>query len=175
MRLAACTPPRPEAVKLLTVFHSDVDGAIMSHQLFCQARDERDPRQNAATMYHASCFVCAVRRVGRILEAMVANRHVFPEPVGDAVQLEWRKKRAFFGSFVDSRNAVEHIDSEVTDETTWLFFHLHNDEFTVANGRTVAIGAESLAKVVAARDAIDQVINESISDPMLDMLKHLES
>ena len=165
-----------DALKLFVLFNADVDGAAISHRLYSSHwRRRQMPLQNTEMMHHASCFVCAVRRAGRLLEAMVSRRASFPAPVAEVIQLEWNKKRTFFEGFHEPRNAIEHIDSAAKEECAWLFFHLHNHSFTVTGGTTIDIGQPTLDKVLAVQDAIVSAINTAIPDPMLDAIGHLES
>jgi hypothetical protein len=91
------------------------------------------------------------------------------------VRLEWRKKRAFFQSFVEPRNAIEHIDGEASDDTKWAFFNIHNEEFHVVNGVTVHVNEESRDKCASSRDVIADAIIQEYPDPKLDFLDSVRS
>lgn len=159
-----------EGLKRFDLFNQDVEGAALSFGLFQQLRRTSDPRSNGAMMYHASCFVCAARRVGRLLESMACNRTCFRPPVADFIRDEWRKKRAFYQTFVEPRNAIEHIDAEAGDNTRWAFFNLWNDRFAVTDGAAIVIDENALNKIRCARDAIADAIIREYPDPGLDFL-----
>jgi hypothetical protein len=164
-----------EALKRFTLFNGDVEGTCLAFRAFDNLKATRMPTNNIALMYHASCFVCAVRRAGRLLKALSANPPCFRKPVAEVVRLQWRMKRAFFQSFVDARNAIEHIDGEARDVTKWAFFNLKDDEFHVVNGVFVYINDESREKCVSSRDAIAEAIIHEYNDPMFDFLDSVTS
>ena len=160
-----------DALKRFVLLNGDVEGATLSFRLFEDLRQLRDPAHNTAIMYHASCFICAVRRVGRLLKSLSDNRTCFRDPVAEVVRLEWRKKRAFFESFVDPRNAIEHIDNEASDNTRWSFFNLHEERLCVVDGVSVEINQRSLDTIVSARNVVAESITKEYHDAMFDFLE----
>ena len=152
------------------LFNRDVEGASLSFHLVDELRAVPNPANNTATMYHASCFVCAVHRARRLLESLSANRACFRDAVAEVIQLEWRKKHTFLESFRDPRDAIEHVDGEASDNTKWSFFNLHNDRFCVADGISVEINRASLDRLCSARDGIAEAIIKEYRDSALDFL-----
>src|SRR4051794_15140372 len=96
---------------LFSLLNYDVESAAMSFQLFDeQLKLKFELRSGMFSLTcHAGNFVCAVRRVGRLLDRLAASGDL-RRPVLDAIRLERKKKRAFFESFLEPRNAIEHID-----------------------------------------------------------------
>ena len=183
MRLAARGDEHREAVKRFVLYNNDVEGCLISYQIsqgltaalfqMIPSSDcvpERVARCNAASLYHATCFVCAARRVGRLLESLASHRSCFADEVSQAIRLEWRKKRSFFESLIEPRNAIEHIDSEANDETKWSFFNMDADTLFVTPEASVAINDDAVAKIISSRDAIVAAIIQAHPDPVLDML-----
>lgn len=126
----------------------DVENAAIAFRLFetSKAVPWSHGASNREIMHHAACFVCAVRRVGRLLETINRNRSCLMPTVAEVVKLEWRKKKSFFDSFIQPRNAIEHIDREAGKRTTPRMFALMNDRFEVASGKSVTINREALTK-----------------------------
>ena len=132
--------------------------------------------RNAELMFHASCLVCAVRRAGRLLEALSRQRSLFKQPVADLINLEWRKKRAFFDRFVAPRDAIEHIDGEVRRDTRLSLFNLWGNKFHVTDDISVELTDDVLTTVQSVRDTIAAAIVEHYPHPTIDMLlKHYPS
>ena len=159
-----------DALKRFVLFNGDVEGAILSFRLFDELKVLLNPTKNVAMMYHASCFICAVRRASRLLESLSNNGTCFRDPVAKVVRLEWRKKRAFFEKFRKPRDAIEHIDEKVKDKTNWSFFNLDDDHFYVVDRVSVEINHKSLDTLCSARDVIAVAIIQEYRDPTLDFL-----
>jgi hypothetical protein len=118
-------------------------------------------------MYHASCFVCAARRVGRILKRLASSRDFFSPPIRDVIKLEWKKKRAFFESLVIPRNVIEHIDEEAAGPTGYTLFFFDKASIPVSHGKTADVSTAALAKVVSSLDVIlDAIIKEAPAERM---------
>lgn len=164
-----------EALKRFALLNGDVEGACLSFHAFEELKATRMPVNSAALMYHASCFICAVRRAGRLLESLSAHHTCFRHPVAEVVRLEWKKKRSFFQSFVNPRNAIEHIDTEASGDTKWSFFNLHDDEFHVVDGVSVCVNEESRDKTASSRNVIAEAIIRDYHDPALGFLDSLGS
>jgi len=159
-----------DEVKWFTLFHRDVEGAEASFELFERLRLPPNPANNGMMMYHASCFVCAVRRAGRLLKLPSERRTRFCEPVARAVKLEWKKRHAYFESFKRPRDAIEHIDEKARDHSKWAFFNFHGDRFDVDGVASVTINQGSLETLRSCRDSIARDIVQAYSDPILDLL-----
>ena len=150
-----------KATVAFSLLNHDINGAVISYGLFEQLKLSGGPADIAAMMYHGSCFVCCVRRVGRLLEAFSENEIGFPQHVLVAIKLEQKKKRAFFKSFIDPRNAIEHIDGEVKSMTRFEAFNLFNDRFQITNGTEVSIDKQAVVKLLSVRDVIAEAILDS--------------
>lgn len=160
-----------EISTMLMLLDCDVNSAELSYRLYREAADEINARFAAmasgvsenfdkrpgsrAVFIHACNFVCAVRRAARLLESIVSERHQLPTRLADAIRIEWRKKRSFFDTFVDPRNAIEHIDGE---RTSHRFYQLLNDRLTVTDGNSVTIDDHALGQVLSVREAIADAV-----------------
>lgn len=164
MRLYRVEPKLSILVKLLEM---DIYNASISLRLFEAERSKPffETPTTREIMFHASCFVCTVRRVGRLLENLVSQLSCLDPAVAKAVKLEWRKKKSFFDSFIEPRNAIEHIDNEVRGKTAVRLFSLTNDRFEVTNGNIVTINREALAKITESLDRIVDAIQTVYPDP----------
>ncbi len=157
----------PEASTLLILLSMDVDNASIALRLFetFKAAAHTDTAAIREMMCHASCFVCAARRVGRLVETISRTRSCLMPKVADVVKQEWSKKKAFFEEFIEPRNAIEHIDGEAKNRTSPRTFSLMNDRFEVANGKSVTINREALTKITEPLDRIVEAILRDYHDP----------
>lgn len=105
-------------------------------------------------LHHASNFVCAMRRAGRGLESLSKNRTSFTGPVAKKISLAWRKKKAMFDSYINPRNAIEHIDNELSGVTKWEMFNLRGDKLFVTENKAAEISERNLDAVLDARNEI---------------------
>jgi hypothetical protein len=157
-----------DALKWFDLFNWDVEGATLSFRLYDELKSVIDPANNRAIMYHASCFVCAVRRAGSLLESLQKYKDCFRDPVAAVIKIEWNKKNTFFESFRIPRNAIEHTDK--IGRGKWSLFNLHYDLFCVVDGVSVKINRTSLNKLCSARDAIAEAIIKEYRHPSLEFL-----
>ena len=111
-------------------------------------------RATTVSLHHAKVFVCAMRRAARVLESLAATKAELPQPIADVVSLVWRKKKAMLGSYCGPRNAVEHIDGEITGKTNWTLVNLVNDALVVTPGVEAAISSSCLNSLIAGRNEI---------------------
>ena len=173
-------PKYREASRRFGLFNNDVEGAAISFGLFehvillqmatiqgiSASRSipaEMPARLNATITYHASCFVVAVRRAGRLLEALPS---AFPPPLREQIKGEWQRNEAFFRNFIEPRNAIEHIDNEMRELTQWESYSLTNDEFTVSTGTKVKVDREALINLLEVRDSVAKVIAGAVLEPV---------
>lgn len=105
-------------------------------------------------IHYAKVFVCAMRRVARVLEAICANRSVFPESVGDDIRTAWRKRRKMLERYRGARDAIEHIDSEVSGRDAWQILNLEGDTLRVTEGVGAEISKKNVSSVVGAWNEI---------------------
>jgi hypothetical protein len=116
----------------------------------------------AELFHHAKTYVCAMRRVARMLEAMYSTRAKMPESLAQAVKLAWRKHKAKLDQFTDPRNAIEHIDSECADSTTYNMINLENNTLLVTDhpDKSIEIEGADLRRVLKVRQEIIASLNE---------------
>ena len=175
LALTRLEEPSGEARKLLFLLARDARGAAISYELFATAarRLRSVARAKAPTsetlgshlmdaaIYHASCFVCAVRRFARVLEAMAASR-AFNQAAAEAIRLVWRSRRAFFADYVTAHKAIEHSDEAAKDLSTLDLYSLMGSELLVSTGQRARVDDKSLAKVIQSLDSVvDAIISHS--------------
>ena len=160
-----------KAFQLYTLFNNDVNGARISFSHFLRANADLDPMMNQEVIYHASCFVCAGRRVSRLLEAMSKHSACFDDQVAECIRLEWRKKRTFFKSFEPARNAIEHIDGEVNSKFNFSAYNLLGNEFVVVGDKKIRIDENAIKKIINVRNIITNKIIECYESPEIQLLK----
>lgn len=112
----------------------------------------------ARRIHHAKSFVCAMRRAGRMFEALSAHRSSLPGMVADAIQVEWRKKKTMFDSYVEPRNAIEHIDGEISGRSIWILVNLNNDRLEVAADKSAEVSKPNLEAAIDGRNQIVQAL-----------------
>jgi hypothetical protein len=150
-----------EALALFLQFNNDVIGAEVAHQNLREAQQQARWTGNEVMMFHASTVVCTIRRVGRMLEHMVAKGSLFKPDTANEIKLEWRKKKSFFENFIEPRNAIEHINEEISNATVLRFINLIGDNFEVTDGKAIDIGDAAITTTLQSRDRIvDSVIEE---------------
>lgn len=110
--------------------------------------------------HHAKVFVVAMRRFARLLDAANANKHEYPEAVAIQIGLSWRATKFFLESYVEPRNAIEHIDGELTG-SNHHFLNLHGDSLEVVTGKRAMVDHTALEDVEKAWTRISL----SVPDP----------
>lgn len=175
-----------EAVRLFQTFCRDIDGTIISFQLFNQLYKDllnqpepdnieellKQPIRATEITYHASSFVCAVRRVERLLTLLHKRRQCFRESVREAITSERKKKRLFFEAFTKPRDAIEHIDGEINNDLNWAF-RLEGDRFWIVDGIGADISKEALNKVCSVRDVIAEAIVKEYEIPGIVLMNEI--
>ncbi len=120
-------------------------------------------------LHYAKSFICAMRRIGRVLESLSEKRAIFPPPVAQIIRLTWRKKRTMFENYREPRDAIEHIALEevkaVSDEalgetgTTFLLYVLgNNDTLFVTRDKSAEVSEKNLQSALDARNEIEESI-----------------
>jgi hypothetical protein len=130
---------------------------------------------NARLVHHAKSFVCAMRRISRVLQE--ANLSTFPKGVSSVIKYQRKLKKAFLEQYVGPRNAIEHMADEVRDQATdedVRGFYLNEDRKTfhpvfqdigiekgrlMAGGHYADVGQNALKKVLEVRDEIVSAAN----------------
>lgn len=142
-----------------------------------RARFSPWPYQAGARMFHhAKVFVVCMRRFARLLESAKSKRHEYPREVGDAIDLTWRKSKAFFEKYREARDAIEHIDGEVNGHN-WRFLNLWGNQLEVVDGRRADISQAALnavekvwADIVAA---IMRPVEARVRSALIRILLHM--
>ena len=114
-------------------------------------------------IHHAKGFVCAMRRIARVLEFMSSTRGVFPEPVATVVKSVWRKKKTMFESYITARDAIEHIDGETSPRPIWFVLTLVNDRLVVNKGKEAEVSDVNLRSALEARNEIVAALVREVS------------
>jgi hypothetical protein len=137
----------------LFLLQADLNGLRLALEDFESARAAlatpnalpRDLRRRAMDrlFYSAKNFVTGLRRFARLLEATVAHKHEYPKNVSETIAICWRKRHDQFYRYKDPRDAVEHIDGEVTGQNH-RFINVWGDELEVVDGQKVPINAAAL-------------------------------
>lgn len=109
-----------------------------------------------ARMFHnAKVFVVCMRRFARILEAAKSRKHEYPKDIAQALDLVWKKNKAFFDDYRETRNAIEHIDGEVNGYNR-KFLNLWGDYFEVVDGKRALITHKALKTV---EEVWEEIVN----------------
>jgi len=108
------------------------------------------PQDAQSRMFHnAKVFVVCMRRFARILEDTKSRKHEYPKDTAQAIDLTWKKNKAFFDDYREARNAIEHINGEVNGYNR-KFHNLWGDSFEVVDGKRALITHNALKKVEKA-------------------------
>lgn len=158
-----------EAHRRFALYCADVEGAIFAFKAYRKARSA--PAADLPQYrYHASCFVCAACRAGRLLKSMSKDRGDFEPSIANFIQLEWKKKQAFHHEVTLVRNEIEHIDGEACNQTRWRFYCFDNDTFMVTDQHKLVMNEEALWNVVSSCAVISDAIvlayaSEAVCEP----------
>lgn len=150
-----------QAQKMFILYCHDVEGTIIAYGLFEKSKSSKNTRDIPKIIYHASSFICAARRAGRLLEALSRTRSYFLPQVRETIKNEWKKNRAFFEDLRLVRNAIEHIDSQDYNKTKMSFFNLNGNNLQVTKDYKFTIDQSNLDKIVSSRNIITQAILDS--------------
>ena len=152
----------------LRLLEGDFDSARIAHEGYSRA-DEQMPSpfvaaqqpQRRHLFHHARAFVCAVRRIGRLLEAFAGlstGPGDLPASAVELVKSVWKKKKAFLDTYVEPRNVIEHVDGEMRGKpsATTLFVanNIAYDTYEAAPGKEADISGVALERVLTIRDEI---------------------
>ena len=161
-------PLPPEWSVRLCLLDNDVQSVQLSFIDFLASRVRTDLSpspgvdllSHAELFHHAKVFVCAVRRVARLAESLVAFRSTLPDTQADAIQLAWRKKAAFFAAYTDPRNAIEHIEEELAGRQRFVVMNLSEIGLHVTDdpSHTAPISEEVVKQSVALRNELVSAI-----------------
>jgi len=152
------------AAVILSLLQRDIENAEISFSLFHETltRGWSPNGKLAATVHlHAATFVCVVRRIARLLDALSGSKSVLNEKAARAIKAELKKSRAFFKAFTAPRNAIEHIDEEGRAATVFQFFNLDGDKLIVKQGVEVHVNETALRTILRTRTALLRIILEN--------------
>lgn len=124
--------------------------------------------------HYAKSFICAMRRIGRVLEYLSRDSRIFPKPVTETIKLTWKKKRSMFYGYKDPRDAIEHVVDEtvkaMSDKThdeiggIFLLYTMgNNDNFFVTNDKSSKISEKNLLSALEARNEIKESIINNLN------------
>lgn len=153
-------------VMCLLLMDGDLHNASLSLDAYKQARAALvtgDMKQIRNITSHAANFVVAIRRAGRMLQAMSANSADFLPTVAEAVKLEWKKKHSFYEPFRKCRDAIEHVDSEVRDATVNTFYCIVDDLPIVSGSVMELSNAASIPPHVDRAPITDAALSTALS------------
>jgi hypothetical protein len=112
---------------------------------------------NSRMFHNAKVFIVCMRRFARLLEAAKSRKHEYPQDVGEAIALTWKKTKSFFDDYRKARDAIEHIDGEVNGHNR-KFINLLGDSLEVVDGKRAYITPRALKTVERAWAGIVEVI-----------------
>ena len=98
-----------------------------------------------------------MRRFARLLESAKSRKCEYPQEVGDAIDLAWKKTRTFFDDYREARDAIEHIDGEINGHNR-KYANLWGDYLEVVDGKRVYITPAALKTVERAWAGIVEAI-----------------
>ena len=113
-----------------------------------------------ANVFHqAKIFVSSVRRVGRLAESMSANSNIFGD-ASSSIKTAWRKKKSRFDSYIEPRNAIEHIDGELSGKTNWRFMNISNNVLQITDDtkHNAEISEDIVNMVLSIRNEIVEAV-----------------
>ena len=108
-----------------------------------EGRRERHAELHRRMFHHARTFVVVMRRFSRLLEAATGRLREYPSEIGKAIKLSWRAAKPHLDTYRVARDAIEHIDGEITG-TNHRFMNLRNDRLEVVEGIEVPISQSAL-------------------------------
>lgn len=87
---------------------------------------------------------------------MSATRSLMPDLLAEAVRLVWHKHKAQLKKFTKPRNAIEHIDDDCSNSTTYNVMNLDNNTLLVTDepDKRIEIDVADLRRVLQARQEI---------------------
>ncbi len=145
-----------QAVGLL-LLDQEVQSLQLSYSAYKTTRARLESERPADVipelLHQAKVFVCAMRRFARLVETLAAGRSPFPGAQPE-IKLAWKKKLSFLNTYIDPRNAIEHIDGEVKPKSRWVLTNIENDQFKVTEGSGAEVSDRALATALDLRGEI---------------------
>lgn len=115
--LSLLAPTTPQ-LRFLSCLDGDVQSVQVAYETYQHDGSQLEKlrglalgEMNARVIHHAKTFVCAMRRVGRVLE--MADQKHFPREVAQVIKYQRKVTKAFFEQYVEPRNGIEHYAEEV--------------------------------------------------------------
>jgi hypothetical protein len=138
---------------------NEVNAAVASLTNDKEEMDNYPSRKVAMSrmFHHAKVFVVCMRRFARLLEAAKSRKHEYPLDVGEKIDLTWKQTKHFFDGYRVARDAIEHIDGEVSGNNR-RFINLWGNELEVVDGKRIQITTTALKTAESAWAGIVEVI-----------------
>jgi hypothetical protein len=114
---------------------------------------------------HAKNFVCAVRRVGRMVAKIASggDRGLFPNrETSRSLKAICRANREFFENYRIARDAIEHIDGQIGVSGNWGYLNLWHDSLEVVTGKAADVTESALQRTEQVCDQILGVVQAYI-------------
>lgn len=146
-----------EAATWMLLLDSDIQSCQIALADYSQCNSrilDTDPSQRHYMFHYAKTFVCAMRRIGRLLESIQSMRQILPPGTRAVVRLVWLRTKPMFDSYIDARNAIEHIEHKIRAGNSWSMVKLIDDELEVTKGHFAKISVQNLNSAIAARKEI---------------------
>jgi len=162
-----------EAAARLILLDNDIASVQLSYLDYIDAQEKLSNNEEhdmdihyleiTRIFHHAKNFVTSVRRVGRLVESMSANRIIYGVVAAPLLQIAWRKKKNIFDAYIEPRNAIEHIDSEINKQKKLSFTNMEKNIFKVTSNEShhVEITESTVDIVLSTRNEIVNIILQS--------------
>ncbi|HEX4336272.1 MAG TPA: hypothetical protein VH062_10190 [Polyangiaceae bacterium] len=110
--------------------------------------------------HHAKVFVCIMRRFWRLLDTAYNERASYPRRMKAAVEIAWRQNRFFFGTYIASRDAIEHVDSKVGDGRRRIPESFTMGKLHVIEGAACDVTPKALQVAIDVWEALAKAANQ---------------
>ncbi len=152
----------------LGLLEDDFDSARIAHEGYLRAAEERMATSATArciqrkhVFHNARTFVCAIRRIGRLLQAfssLSTGPGDLPASAVGLVRSIWKKKKSFLETYVGPRNVIEHVDGEMRGKPSagslFVVNNIEHGRYEAAPGEQADISRDAMVRVLAIRDEI---------------------
>lgn len=171
----------PKAVICLSLLESDLESLWIALEDYLKEKEEVDvalapsmgnegevsfplfPKRARSRMFHnAKVFIVCMRRFARLLKLMKSRKSEFPQYVGDAIDLAWKKNRSFFNNYKEARDAIEHIDEKLEGHNK--FHSMLGDYFEVVEGKRAHITQTALNTAEGVWEEIVKAIMRPVEE-----------
>ena len=154
--------PADKRIIHLLLLDEDIRSVHIALSDYLSAREHLAEGRTEEVIHYGKSFVCAMRRVGHLLESLSVRKSIFPNPVADTIKVTWRKKKAMFDTYINARNAIEHIDGEIHGKTHLVLISINNDRLLVTEKKYAQISEKNYESAVNARNEIIESVLQHI-------------